>query len=613
MTLFKHALVLLAVCFTTLTAISQTTYYVKNSGLDTASGTSPSAAWQTLAKVTSFDASPGFQPGDQILLERGGLWNESSPLTLTSSGSSTSKITLADFGTNPNPPRISCFQQGYTAVCARVEGSFVSVQRVQFENAHRGIVFWAPGTGGLSSSDIEVSNCYFKNMDNRTKWFDMSVGLQFEQWGWDNVVIRGCTFDHVSLGVSTPTGNLSSNFVVDDCEAFGGWGAAVAFQNLVGGYITNTRVRDVGGLNNVGSTGLFLVSCTSVVISNCSVSGVKHGGGFDGCGIDFESNNTNCALANSFVFNNEGPAVLMFSGGGVQNSGIVIADTLFYNNNTSLHGSSAADSVLYQAGSPVSTGSISNCGIYKNSGSSGSFGGTWTGFTQTGVLSGSYCQGWTPVFGQFAHLSVGGNGHIAAVDSNNVPFVWSGSLTGNCWTQVSGLTNAATVSVGEDGELWATDTGNGVWRYAGSGTWSLGTTIRLAHISVGSAANIWGLKTNGTPYLRTSGTFNAVSGSLTDLDAGPVYGQAWGVNGTTVQHYVSSAWSTVSGALTQISMHGDDGTNDIVAGVNGTTIQRTTDTATNWHTLPGALVEVSEGSDGTLWGLDSSGFVWRAN
>src|SRR5882672_8234960 len=132
MTLFKHALVLLAVCFTTLTAISQTTYYVKNSGLDTASGTSSSAAWQTLAKVTSFDASSGFQPGDQILLERGGLWNESSPLTLTSSGSSTSKITLADFGTNPNPPRISCLQQGYTTVCAGVEGRFVTVQRVQF-------------------------------------------------------------------------------------------------------------------------------------------------------------------------------------------------------------------------------------------------------------------------------------------------------------------------------------------------------------------------------------------------------------------------------------------------------------------------------------------------
>jgi hypothetical protein len=269
----------------------------------------------------------------------------------------------------------------------------------------------------------------------------------------------------------------------------------------------------------------------------------------------------------------------------------------------------------------LSTGSISNCGIYKNANSTTWYGGDWSGFTLTGNLTGNYCQGWTPVYGQFAHLSVGGNGHICAVNSSHIPYVWIGSLTGNCWTAVPGLTTASRVSVGEDGELWATDTSNAVWRYdGGSGTWSLGTSTRMVTISVGSAANIWGLGTTGTPYLRTSGTFNAVSGSLTDLEAGPVYGEAWGLNGTSILRYRNTThpgWSSVAGTLTQISCHGSyvppysTDQLQVAAGVNGTVIQRTLDSGSTWLTLPGALVEVSEGSDGTLWGLDSSGYVWR--
>jgi hypothetical protein len=49
-----------------------TTYYVSNSGSDAANGTSPATAWQTVAKV---DAAQ-FNPGDQILFQRGGQWRE---------------------------------------------------------------------------------------------------------------------------------------------------------------------------------------------------------------------------------------------------------------------------------------------------------------------------------------------------------------------------------------------------------------------------------------------------------------------------------------------------------------------------------------------------------
>ena len=47
-----------------------TTYYISNSGNDSNSGTSESQAWRSLEKVNETI----FQPGDSILLERGGVW-----------------------------------------------------------------------------------------------------------------------------------------------------------------------------------------------------------------------------------------------------------------------------------------------------------------------------------------------------------------------------------------------------------------------------------------------------------------------------------------------------------------------------------------------------------
>ena len=49
-----------------------TTYYIDSSGgNDSNSGTSTSAAWQTLTKVNGIT----FQPGDKILFKAGGAWS----------------------------------------------------------------------------------------------------------------------------------------------------------------------------------------------------------------------------------------------------------------------------------------------------------------------------------------------------------------------------------------------------------------------------------------------------------------------------------------------------------------------------------------------------------
>ena len=73
------------------------TYYVSNGGSDAASGTSSSAAWQTIAHVNQ----QTFKAGDSILFQSGGTWREQ--LAVPSSGTAGSPIVVANYGNGPAP------------------------------------------------------------------------------------------------------------------------------------------------------------------------------------------------------------------------------------------------------------------------------------------------------------------------------------------------------------------------------------------------------------------------------------------------------------------------------------------------------------------------------
>jgi hypothetical protein len=68
------------------------TYYVSNTGSDSAAGTSTATAWKTIAKVNS----ASLNNGDQILLQRGGIWREM--LSPTVSG-----LSFDAYGTGARP------------------------------------------------------------------------------------------------------------------------------------------------------------------------------------------------------------------------------------------------------------------------------------------------------------------------------------------------------------------------------------------------------------------------------------------------------------------------------------------------------------------------------
>ena len=78
--------------------VHATSYYVSNSGNDTAEGTSPATAWATTDKINSFT----FSAGDSILFKCGDRWNMNN-IYLSESGEKNNPIVISGYGTGAKP------------------------------------------------------------------------------------------------------------------------------------------------------------------------------------------------------------------------------------------------------------------------------------------------------------------------------------------------------------------------------------------------------------------------------------------------------------------------------------------------------------------------------
>jgi len=96
------------------------TYYVDPSGSNGNDGLSPQTPWRTLLKV----GISTFQPGDQILFKRDGVWNEW--LTPPSSGTAGSLIKFDSYG-NGRPPE---FTGRYTTTSSQWTNTSGSVWQI---------------------------------------------------------------------------------------------------------------------------------------------------------------------------------------------------------------------------------------------------------------------------------------------------------------------------------------------------------------------------------------------------------------------------------------------------------------------------------------------------
>lgn len=102
----KKLMVLIFVCVFNLILFNSafaTTFYVKNGGNDSASGTSDGNAWKSIARVNKYAGSPGFKDGDIIQFKRGDTWSNEQSIGASGNWGRNITLTIKDYGTGDKP------------------------------------------------------------------------------------------------------------------------------------------------------------------------------------------------------------------------------------------------------------------------------------------------------------------------------------------------------------------------------------------------------------------------------------------------------------------------------------------------------------------------------
>jgi hypothetical protein len=164
-------------------------YYVSPFGDDTKSGFSPNEAWKTITKVNSMT----FTPGDQILFERGSVWNET--LIIASSGTQENPITFGAYG-NGEKPTIDGQNTLSQCVASEDQGDFITIDGLRIINC---------GDPGLAPSGPEFE-----------EWHGCIVSSENDGWTIRNSDFENCG-QRAIFARGDPTGpEAAKDWLIED-------------------------------------------------------------------------------------------------------------------------------------------------------------------------------------------------------------------------------------------------------------------------------------------------------------------------------------------------------------------------------------------------------------
>jgi parallel beta-helix repeat protein len=310
-------LALLFLIFSSLASAS--VYYVDSvAGKDTNSGTSTSAPWKTLAKVSSHS----YSAGDQILLKSGSTWREQ--IEVPSSGASGKPIVFGAYGTG-TPPLINA---------SDLVGNWSS----ESGYVYRAAISWSPShvwfNGTLLTKATSLSS-----VNSSGKWFYSSSTLYV--WAPGNVNPSGHSVeaDHRSRAIDI---NGKSYITID------GLSMKDSTSALVGGYNAAHVTVQNSALKNAYMAIYFTEASPDLVVNNCTMTADS---GYVGRDFVFVSSTSadGPVVSNNVVGNINGFVAIMFndvnnaqaygntitgSGGGIETAGTTrsVSGALIYNN-----------------------------------------------------------------------------------------------------------------------------------------------------------------------------------------------------------------------------------------------------------------------------------------
>ena len=225
---------------------SGTTYYVSNDGSDSANdGLTIGTPWATLAKVNT----PGFQPGDCILFNRGDTW--SAQLLIPNSGSVGNPILYGAYGTGNKP-----ILDGTTATLSSGHGlirgstkSYITIADIRVQDVGIGRAAENTGIGFYAGSNIIVQDCEVSNTES--SGIKMNVTSNVKVIGND-VSLTNCDSDSEQISLSSVNGfEVAYNVSHDTCP---GATAGAGIDSKVGskdGTIHHNEVYNINAANGI--------------------------------------------------------------------------------------------------------------------------------------------------------------------------------------------------------------------------------------------------------------------------------------------------------------------------------------------------------------------------
>ncbi len=220
------------------------TYYVDSSeGSDANSGTTSDAAWRTLAKA----ARVPLEPGDSILLRRGGNWVGS--LRLSHSGTVGAPIVVSAYGTGPPP----VLQSG---PCVDLVGSYIALRNLHLHNCswagvsisgHHNTVESSLVTDNVTGIYVRsgaVGNRVMRNeLRNNNRMSVLTADSPTDDSGAFGILLRG---DHTEVAHNVISG--SDAFSYD----YGRDGAAIEVYGGIGNRIHRNLAVDNNMFTELG-------------------------------------------------------------------------------------------------------------------------------------------------------------------------------------------------------------------------------------------------------------------------------------------------------------------------------------------------------------------------
>lgn len=374
-------------------AASAATYYVDSAGgNDSNTGTGTSAAWKTLDKVNAVT----FQPGDQILLKRGGSWTGT--LWPKGSGTSSAPIVIDQYGTG-NAPLIN--GNGNEAAVYLYNQQYWEIKNLEITNSNgsssrrNGIYIVNQDAGTLNHIHL-IGNNVHDVFGNNVKDGNGSSGIKVRtiagsvKSNYQDILIDGNTVgprvDRTGIDINsdywcrtgsgcTGTNNwypstnvmISNNYVTD----VGGDGIVpMATQGAVVEYNTVNGFNMRSGTVNAG---IWAWNADNTIIQyNEAFNGNTTQ---DGQGFDIDYGQTGTIVQYNYSHDNDGGFILICQPAGATNDGGVVRYNISQNDKAR----------VFQLAGPTTNTQVYNNTIYLPTGSSTMpiYVNSWGGYTKS--------------------------------------------------------------------------------------------------------------------------------------------------------------------------------------------------------------------------------------